>query len=375
MIAGVPLIPASDSANGKAVWWIIGRERHAGVDVLRARGTRLSKRRFIGRFTNYMTYFTSACLAGLRLDRPDLIIALTDPPIIGLAACLASRRYGVPFVMSYRDVFPEVARLLEDFHVESVNAILQRVNRFLVAHADRVITLGESMQRRLIDGKGAEPCKTVIIPDWADCQAIVPSPKRNPFSDAHGLADRFVVMHAGNLGLSQNLESVVGAAEYLLDLPDLVLLFVGEGVKKPALQAIARDRGLTNVRFLPYQPKADLSNTFAAADCFVVSLIVGLSGFIVPSKLYAILAAGRPYVAAMERDSEAVRIAEQEGCGLVADPGNAESLAAQIRALYQNRNLARQMGERAREVGMRFDRRAGVAAYDALARGLVHGSP
>ena len=114
-----------------------------------------------GRFTNYMTYFASACLAGMRLDRPDLIVALTDPPIIGLAACLASRRYGVPFVMSYRDVFPEVARLLEDFHVETVNAILQRVNRFLVAHADRVIVLGESMQRRLIDGKGAEPRRVV----------------------------------------------------------------------------------------------------------------------------------------------------------------------------------------------------------------------
>ncbi len=374
VIAGVPLLPASDSGNGRPAGWLIGRERHAGVDVFRARGSRLSKRRFAGRFTNYMTYFASACLAGMRLDRPDLIVALTDPPIIGLAAFLASRRYRVPFVMSYRDVFPEVALLLEDFHVESVNAILQRVNRFLVAHADRVIALGESMRRRLIDGKGAEPSKTVVIPDWADCEAIVPSPKRNAFSEAHDLADRFVVMHSGNLGLSQNLESVVGAAAYLLDLPDLVLVFVGEGVKKPALQVIARDRGLTNVRFLPYQPKSNLSNTFAAADCFVVSLIVGLSGFIVPSKLYGILAAGRPYVAAMERDSEAVRIAEQEGCGLVADPGSPESLAGQIRAMYLNRDVTRQMGERAREVGMRFDRRAGVAAYDALARGLVHGS-
>ena len=251
MIAGVPLLPASDSGNGRPAGWLIGRERHAGVDVFRARGSRLSKRRFIGRFTNYMTYFASACLAGLRLEKPDLIVALTDPPIIGLAAYLASRRYGVPFVMSYRDVFPEVARLLEDFHVETVNAILQRVNRFLVARADRRCPRRKH-GRRLIAGA---PPRRVIIPDWADCEAIVPSPKRNVFSEAHGLADRFVVMHAGNLGLSQNLESVVGAAEYLLDLPDLVLVFVGEGVKKPALRAIARDRGLTNVQFLPYQPK------------------------------------------------------------------------------------------------------------------------
>jgi glycosyltransferase involved in cell wall biosynthesis len=374
VVAGAPLIPALEAGAAPASGWIIGRERHAGVDVLRAHGTRLSKRRFAGRFTNYVTYFASACIAGLRLDRPDVIIALTDPPIIGLAACLASRRHGVPFVMSYRDVFPEVATLLEDFHMESVNAILQRVNRFLVSRAERVVVLGESMKRRLVDGKGAEPGKTVVIPDWADCEAIIPAPKRNAFSEAQGLADKFVVMHAGNLGLSQNLESVVAAAEHLRDLPDLVLVFVGEGVKKPALQSIARDRGLTNVRFLPYQPKADLAITFATADCFVVSLNVGLSGFIVPSKLYAILAAGRPYVAAMERDSEAVRLAEEEGCGLVAEPGDARSLAAQLRALYLNRDGTRQMGERARQVGLRFDRRAGVAAYDALSRQLVNGS-
>ena len=132
--------------------------------------------------------------------------------------------------------------MLEDFHVESVNAILQRVNRFLVAHADRVIALGESMQRRLIDGKGAEPRKTVIIPDWADCEAIVPSPKRNAFSEAHGLADKFVVMHSGNLGLSQNLESVVGAAAYLLDLPDLVLVVCRRGRQEAG--ARRRSRGI-----------------------------------------------------------------------------------------------------------------------------------
>ena len=255
VIAGVPLIPDSDARRQSGAGWIVGRERHAGVDVFRARGTRLSKRHFAGRFANYVTYFASACVAGLRLERPDVIIALTDPPIIGLAAYLASRRYGVPFVMSYRDVFPEVARLLEDFHVESVNAILQRVNRFLVRHADRVIVLGESMQRRLVEGKGAEPRKTLVIPDWADCETIVPSPKRNSFSDAHGLADKFVVMHAGNLGLSQNLESVVGAAGHLLDLPDLLMVFVGEGVNKRVLQERAAALKLANITFLPFQPK------------------------------------------------------------------------------------------------------------------------
>jgi glycosyltransferase involved in cell wall biosynthesis len=376
VVAGVPLLPASAPASSRehAGASIVGRERHAGVEILRARGTRFSKRRFFGRFANYVSYFLSASWAGLRLDRPDVIIALTDPPIIGLAACLASRRYGVPFVMSYRDVFPEVARLLEDFHAESVNAVLQQVNRFLVRRADRVIALGDSMRTRLVDGKGADPRITVVIPDWADCETIVPAPKRNPFSEAHALADKFVVMHAGNLGLSQNLEAVIRSAEHLLELPDLVFVFVGEGVKKRSLEKIATDRGLINVRFLPYQPQADLVRVYAAADCFVVSLQAGLSGFIVPSKLYGILAAGRPYIAAMEPDAEAVRIAEQEDCGLAAEPGDPKSLADRIRTLYMDRDLARRMGERARKAGLRFDRRVGVAAYAALLRGLVNGA-
>jgi glycosyltransferase involved in cell wall biosynthesis len=368
-VAGVPLITTDAAATVPS--GVLRYEEHAGVHVLRASGTRFSKARFAGRVSNYVTYFLSACYAGLRLPQPDVVVALTDPPIIGLAGYLASRRFGVPFVMSYRDVFPEVATLLEDFQSDAVNWMLQEVNRFLVSRADSVIALGETMRERLISGKGADPARTIIIPDWADCDAIVPAPKRNPFSIEHGLADKFVVMHSGNLGLSQNLEAVVGAAAHLQDLTDLVMVFVGEGVKKPVLQRIAVARGLTNVRFLPYQPKSALVHSFAAADCFVVSLKRGISGYIVPSKLYGILAAGRPYVAAMERDSEAVLIAERHSCGLHAEPGDEKSLAAAVRALYSDSARVRLMGQRARQIGLTFDRKVGVAAYATLFRDLT----
>jgi glycosyltransferase involved in cell wall biosynthesis len=372
VVAGVPLTltgPYTETVRRES--WIVDRQTHQGVDILRARGTRFSKRRFAGRFSNYVSYFLSACWAGLRLERPDVVVALTDPPIIGLAAYATARRFGVPFVMSYRDVFPEVATLLEDFHSVTVNRVLQGVNRFLCRKADTVVALGETMRTRLVEGKGADPRKTIIIPDWADCDAIVPGPRENPFSLAHGLHDKFVVMHSGNLGLSQNLEAVVLAAEHLRDLPDLVLVFVGDGVKKPALEQIARERHLANVRFLPYQPQSELVNSFGAADCFVVSLRPGLSGYIVPSKLYGILAAGRPYVAAVEPDSEAVLIAERDGCGVRAVPGDPKSLAEAIRALHADRVRLGRMGERAREAGLRFDRKVGVGKYAQLFRQLA----
>jgi len=373
VVTGPPLMPAvaaQTASAPQARGALFSREEYRGVQIFRARGTRFDKRRFAGRATNYMTYFFAACWAGLRLDRPDVVVALTDPPIIGLAAWLAGKRFGAPLVMSYRDLFPEVTVLLEDFHSDAINNALQRVNRFLCRHAERVVALGDTMKARLIDDKGAPPAKTVIIPDWADTTAIAPAPKQNPFAARHGLADRFVVMHSGNIGLSQSLETVIEAAALLRDLPDLQIVFQGEGVRKTALQDQVRALGLTNVTFLPFAPKDALGESFAAADVFIVSLQRGLAGYIVPSKLYGILAAGRPYVAAVEEDCEVASITRSRECGLVAEPGNARDLADRIRTFYQDRALTLRCGANARRAGLFFDRAVQVRNYMELFRGL-----
>jgi colanic acid biosynthesis glycosyl transferase WcaI len=372
VVAGVPLLPATGNGSKATSGNLFTRERYRGIEILRARGTRFSKRRFVGRFSNYVSYFLSACCTGLYLDRPDVVVALTDPPIVGLAAYLAARRFGAPLVMSYRDIFPEVARLLEDFQSETVNRVLHGVNCFLVRQADRSVALGETMRYHLIQGKGADAARTVVIPDWADCAAIVPGPKRNPFSLAHGLADTFVVMHSGNIGLSQGLEMVVQAAAHLREFPDIQFVFVGEGAKKPDLEAAVRAMGLQNVRFLPYQPQERLAESFAAADVFIVSLKQGLAGYIVPSKLYGILAAGRPYVAAVEETCEVAAITQQYDCGLLAKPGDAAGLAQQLLTLYRDGELAHRLGARARQAALQFDRPLQVKAYYELFRELVH---
>jgi colanic acid biosynthesis glycosyl transferase WcaI len=374
VVAGVPLLPAVGDGTSPARGWVLRRERYQGMDILRARGTRFSKRRFIGRFSNYVSYFLSACYAGLRLNRPDVVVALTDPPIIGLASYLAARRFGIPLVMSYRDIFPEVARLLEDFESETVNRILHRVNRFLMRKADRVVALGETMRQRLIDEKGGDPARTVVIPDWADCSEITPGPKQNPFSLTHGLADKFVVMHSGNIGLSQGLETVVAAAVHLSGVRDIQFVFVGDGVKRAALEAQARTLNLQNIRFLPYQPKERLAESFATADVFVVSLKRGLAGYIVPSKLYGILAAGRPYVAAVEDACEVAVITRKYDCGLVVEPGDAEGLSQKILTLYHDRALVSHLGANARQAALVFDRPLQVRAYYHLFHELLPNS-
>ena len=332
-----------------------------GVRILRARGTTFSQRSFAGRATNYLTYFLSALWIAIRLPRQDVTVALTDPPIIGLAALAARPTRGMIFFC--QDIFPEVAGLLEDFHSPAVNFILERLNRHLVRRAARIIALGDTMASRLVNGKGAAAEKIAIIHNWADTSAIVPSKKANAFANAHHLADAFVVLHAGNIGLSQNLDVVIDAAERLKANPAIVFVFIGEGTRKAALQARARDRGLTNVRFLPFQPRDQLRWTYATSDVCLVSLKPGLAGYIVPSKLYPILAAGRPYIAAVDAISEVAALTERHRCGVVVPPGDASALADQIVRLAADAPQRQAMGARARVAAELFARDRQVAAH------------
>ena len=372
VVTGPPLLP---SAPMQPVGpGLVHRQTRHGVSILRAAGSRFDKRRFVGRATNYMTYFASACVAAFKVERPDVVVALTDPPIIGLAAWMTARRHRVPLVMAFQDLFPEVAALLPDFHSSAINAALQSVNRFLVRRASVNVAIGETMRRRLIEDKGAPEARTVVIQNWADTGAITPGNRENPFRREHGLTGQFVVMHSGNMGLSQSLNTIVDAAALLRDEPRVTFVFQGEGVSRPTLEGRVRELGLQNVRFLPFAPKERLGESFAAADLFIVSLQRGLAGYIVPSKLYGILAAGRPYIAAVEDDCEVAAITRAHDCGVVVEPGAAAPLADAIGRFVRDPARGERMGHKARTLGLSFDRHLQVARYLEVCRRLPPGA-
>ena len=340
------------------------REVRNGVTIIRVAGTVFSPRAFAGRATNYVTYFISALFAARRLPPSDVIVALTDPPIVGCAALAARRRGG--FVFYCQDIFPEVAALLQDFRSDLVDAALERVNRFLVRRASLIVALGDTMARRLVVGKGADPAKVFVIHNWADTTAISPEPQANAFSRAHGLVGKFVVMHAGNIGQSQNLDTVLDAADVLRRDADIVFVFIGDGTRRADLEASARARGLTNVRFLPFQPRDMMRWSYATASAFIVSLRPGLAGYIVPSKLYGVLAAGRPYIAAVDEQSEVAIITQQHECGICVPPGDASAMADAIRRLKADQRDRERMGVRARAASVLFDRARQVGAHAAV---------
>ncbi len=164
-------------------------------------------------------------------------------------------------------------------------------------------------------------------------------------------------MYSGNLGLSQHLEAVLDAAERLRHDERIVFLLIGEGARKRWLEERARSMGLRNVEFCPYQPKDRLPESLSAADLHLIPLLGAATGAIVPSKIYGILAVGRPYVAMMEEAAEAARLVREYGIGFVVPPGDAEALANTVKGAADNPQDLRVKGQRARRLAEeQFDR-------------------
>jgi glycosyltransferase involved in cell wall biosynthesis len=343
-----------------------GGEVRNGVDVVRVFSTAFERRRLSRRATNYLTYVGSSLWTGLTESRPDLVLCMSDPPFVPAFAFLAARRFRVPYVAIVQDVFPEIAvelgRLRNPLLVRALHALVGLGLR----NADRVVAIGETMQTRLV-AKGVDPDRIVVIRNWVDATELVPTPKDNEWARQHGLADKFVVMHSGNVGHAQNLDVLVRAATFLRDLDDLRFVIIGGGARRIELAELGKRLEADQVQFLPYQPREVLSESLAAADMHFIGLAHGLSGYVVPSRMNGVLSVGRPVIVAADTESEIVRIVEDARCGIVIEPGRPELLAAAIR---QARNGAYDLAEMGRNgrayVEREIDRSVSVARYREL---------
>ena len=363
VVAGRPLVTKGIYTDNFKRREFVRKEDVKGVEVFRVKNTIFSPKSFIGRITNYLTYFFLSFYASFRLKKPDLVVTLTDPPIIGLLGLWTSHRFGIPFIISVRDIFPEAAKGLENSQSRIINFLLGYINRFSLEKAHCVVALGETMCKRLVEEKGVREDKVSIISDWADCRNILPLPKDNPFSSVHNLVDYFVVMYAGNMGASSGLEFVVESADLLKDYKDILFVFVGEGIIKDKLIKFSSSRKLENIRFFSYQPIEMLSEVFSSANIFIIPLKKGLAGYSLPSKVYPIMASGRPYIASVETEGEITRITREFDCGLLARPQDYKDLTEKILAFYNNKELVARMGKNARKAAHFFDRSSGVKKY------------
>lgn len=324
------------------------RDDYQGIRVIRTYlYTSPDKQNLAARLLNYLSFNLFSTFAGLLAGPCDVILVPSPPLTIGLSGWLLGRLKRAPYVYNVQDIYPDIAVRLGILTNPRLIRFFHWLEKFVYHRAAAVTVLSPGFKHNLL-AKGVPVDKLHIIPNFVDGDFVRPLPKDNTFARRHGLHDKFVVMYAGNVGLSQGLEVALAAAAEISDLADLRLLVVGNGAAKAALEQQAQQQKLTNVIFLPFQPREIVPDLYATADVGMVSLRQDIGGESVPSKAYTIMASQRPLLAVVSEDTEIRSLIEAAACGLWVRPADPQALAGAIRCLYNNSVWRQQLGQNGR---------------------------
>ena len=308
--------------------WRTADERH-GVHIQRVAHANFPKRNLAGKALNFVSFAHATHSALRTIAAPNVVVFETDPFLLAFAASRLQKRTHCKMIGYLQDIYPDVAVALgkvgNNWAVRKLRAALFNIYR----RCDRMVVLSQDMSDLLTDG-GVAADRISIVPNWADTHRIAPVRGSSRFREEHQLGQKFIAMYSGNLGLTQRLEEFVQAAVMLKDRPDILLCFVGRGSQESSLRELVKAHGLTNVQFFDYQPQDELTHSLTAANLHLVPLTKELSRCLMPSKLYGILAAGRPYLTNAPMGSELHMISTTQQVGLTVEPGSVQAIATQI---------------------------------------------
>jgi colanic acid biosynthesis glycosyl transferase WcaI len=334
------------------------------------------KSNIVARALGFAGFTGAATLAALgSRGRADAVMVMSPPLPLGVSGWLAAARRGVPFVFNIQDVFPDVAVELGVITNPTVIAVASWLERFLYRRADAVTVLSEDLRDNLAAKlAGHDPGRVRVIPNFVDTERIAPGERTTSYRRQYDLGDRTVVMYAGNVGMSQSLDLLVDAAKRRVGRDDVVFVINGGGSAQPELMAAGA--GLANLRFVEMQPRERLAEVLASADLHVIPLRRGLARSSVPSKLYSILAAGRPVLASVDPDTEVERTIGRAGAGLSVPPEDPDAFDAALDELLDDPAGRAEMGESGRRFVEAWVSPAAVGeAYERLFEELCERRP
>jgi colanic acid biosynthesis glycosyl transferase WcaI len=368
VVAGRP----SYDPDARYPYALLRRDTRNKVTVECVGSTAYPRHQMLRRVANYLSYLALAVPRALAL-RPDIILAMTDPPVAGVAGAFIARLAGRPFVYNIRDLYPDMAVGGDIVRAGKWVAQWEALHRRALKQAARVIVLGDDMRDRIL-AKGVAAERVVVVRDGT---APAASPAQIPDgSDAivqeirHGFP--FVVLHAGNLGFYGAWDTLLAAAK-MLSNENTGFVFIGDGANRAALETSARN--LPNVKFAPFRPVAQIAHVMMAGDLHILTVKRGLEGVVVPSKLYSTLAAGRPILVVAPPESDAARIVVESGCGVAADPDDPAAVAAAIRELRAQPECLAEMGRRARETAAKYARVNELERFIAIIESVGNAQP
>jgi colanic acid biosynthesis glycosyl transferase WcaI len=351
VITTVPHYPSgqvSAAFRGRKAW----KSSEDGVGVIRVPLPSLKRANLSKRLLQFFCYQLFATWIGLGQKYDVALVA--NPALwvwLPFAWLVAFRQR--PAVFSIHDVYPDVGVELGIFRHRPIIKAVASMERFCLNRA-RIIRILSDSFRPGLRMLGVPNDKMALVYDWVDTDLIRPLSRDNAFSRGNNLNDFFVILYAGNLGLSQGLEHVLTAAEQLADQPDLRFVFVGDGAARGPLQAEAGRRQLKNVIFLPFQPRNRLPEVLATADVSLVILRQGIGTASLPSKTFSILASGRPILASVEKESETWNLVKRAQAGLCVPPEQPSDIADAILVLLRDKRLREELGLNGRAWAERY---------------------
>jgi colanic acid biosynthesis glycosyl transferase WcaI len=345
VIAAVPHYPSGQvpvEFQGKWIW----RSHENGVDILRIGLPSVERKNLSKRFIQFIWFQLLATFACRGLEYDSVIVA--GPAIqVWLPFTWAVNLRRKPAVISIHDVYPDVGIKLGIFKNKLVISTIAGLERSCLNHATIVRILSDSFRPGILN-LGIPEIKIRLVYDWVDTKLITPLPQDNTFTREYGLSDRFIVLYAGNIGLSQGLEHILTTAKILTNQKDILFLFVGDGAGKDSLQNQANEQHLVNVTFIPFQPRERLPEVLASADVSLVILRHGIGAASLPSKTFSIMASGRPIIVSVDEDSETWKLIRQAEAGLWVPPEDPAKLAETILILKEEKALCERLGQKGR---------------------------
>jgi colanic acid biosynthesis glycosyl transferase WcaI len=347
VIATVPYYPTGRvpaEYRGKLKWFWKSNEN--GVDVVRVGLPSLDRSKLPLRLIQFAFMQLGTAVAGIG-KRYDAVMAYTSSLSVWLPFATMVVLAKKPAIYSVADVYPAVGIALGIFRNKTIISLIAAMERFCLNHAKVVRIISDSFRPDLL-AMGVPDEKLVLVYDWVDIDLICPQPRDNSFAREHGLADRFVIMYAGNIGLSQGLDNVLNAAEKLAADKDICFVLVGDGSNRQCLIDETERRQLKNVKFIPFQPRKCLPEVLATADISLVSLQPGIGTLSIPSKTMSILASGRPIIACIDDNAEVVKLINKAESGLCVPPDNPSKLVEAILKLKEDAALRDRLGHNGR---------------------------
>lgn len=307
-------------------------------------------------------------LALFRVSRPDVVFVTSPPITLGVSGILIAWMKGGRFVYDVRELWPDVPVRMGLFRNPLLINFVYWLEDFVYKKSVAISTIARSFQNTLVD-RGVPRKKLYFTPNFVDIGFITPSDSKNEFSSANGLDDMFVVLYAGNVGLTQGLEILLEVASEFTINKIIQFVVVGDGAARSSLEDALTQSNLTNIRMLPFQPTRLVNSMYATADVCIVPLLRGFSYDTVPSKIYTAMAAGRPVLASAETDSETALLLNESSAGVCVEPESPEALIEAITSLYENPTHVSDMGNNGRKWIVNYYARSVVIdAYDNMVR-------